>query len=88
MRASVEFGGATRDGVFDDPTTAVVKVLRGLSRNVNAEFAAFSGSLAIDMQFAAPAKGNEKGRVEGAHGYVEDNFFRPMRTATSLAALN
>lgn len=88
LRASVEFGGVTRDGVFDNPTTAVTKVLRGRSRKVNAEFAAFSGSLAIDMQFAAPGKGNEKGGVEGAHGYVEDNFFRPLRNARSLDALN
>jgi len=88
LRASVEFGGITRDGVFDNPTTAVVKVLRGRSRKVNAEFAAFSGSLAIDMQSAAPGKGNEKGGVEGAHGYVEDNFFRPLRSAKSLDALN
>lgn len=63
-------------------------MLRGRHRKVKAEFAAFTGSLAIDMQFAAPAKGHEKGGVEGAHGYVEDNFFRPMRSATSLEALN
>jgi transposase len=88
LRAAVEFNGVTRDGVFDNPKTAVIKVLRGRHRKVNAEFAAFTGSLAIDMQFAAPAKGNEKGGVEGAHGYVEDNFFRPMRSAVSLEALN
>lgn len=88
LRASVEFGGVTRDGVFDNAKTAVDKVLRGRRRKINAEFAAFSGSLAIDMQFAAPGKGHEKGGVEGAHGYVEDNFFRPMRSATSLDALN
>ena len=68
LRAAVEFNGVTRDGVFDNPKTAVIKVLRGRHRKVNAEFAAFTGSLAIDMQFAAPAKGNEKGGVEGAHG--------------------
>jgi transposase len=88
LRTAVEFNGVTRDGVFDNPKTAVVKILRGRNRKVNAEFAAFTGSLAIDMQFAAPAKGNEKGGVEGAHGYVEDNFFRPMRSAGSLEELN
>jgi transposase len=88
LRASVEFGGVTRDGVFDNPKTAVDNVLRGRRRKVNAEFAAFTGSLALDMQFAAPAKGHEKGGVEGTHGYIEDNFFRPLRSAASLEALN
>jgi len=87
-RASVEFGGVTREGVFDNASTAVDKVLRGRRRIVNAEFAAFSGSLAINMHFAAPGKGHEKGGVEGAHGYIEDNFFRPIRSDASLEALN
>jgi len=88
LLASVEFGGITREGIFDNPKTAIDKVGRGHSRRVNAEFAAFTGSLALSMQFAAPAKGNEKGGVEGIHGYIEDNFFRPLRNETSLEALN
>jgi transposase len=88
LRAAVEFGGVTREGVFDNASTAVDRVLRGRQRKVNAEFAAFSGSLALNMQFAAPRKGNEKGGVEGANGYVEDNFFRPMPEAPSLEKLN
>jgi hypothetical protein len=61
LRSSVEFGGVTGDAGFDNPKTAVDKVDRGRRRTVNDEFAAFTGSLAINMQFAAPAKGNEKG---------------------------
>ena len=87
-RAAVEFGGVTRDGVFDNPKTAVDKVLRGRSRVINAEFAAYTGSLGLHMEFAAPAKGNEKGGVEGGHGYVDDNFFRPMPSYPSVDALN
>ena len=45
-------------------------------------------ALQINMQYAAPAKGNEKGAVEGSHGYVEYNFFRPIRSDASLEALN
>ncbi len=40
------------------------------------------------MEFAAPAKGNEKGGVEGTHGYIEDNFCRPLREAASLEDIN
>jgi transposase len=88
LRASVEFGGVPRDAVFDNATTAVDKVHRGRLRSVNKHFAAFTGALGIHMQFAAPAKGNEKGGVEGAHGYIEDNFFRPLREAASLEEIN
>jgi hypothetical protein len=88
LRAGVEFGGVTKDGVFDNPSTAVDKIHRGRRRTMNGEFAAFVGSLALDMQFAAPGKGNEKGGVEGTHGYVEDNFFRPMPVVSSLEEIN
>jgi len=88
LRASVEFGGVTRDAIFDNATTAVDKVGRGRLRFVNKSFAVFTGSLGLNMQFAAPAKGNEKGGVEGTHGYIEDNFFRPLRSAPSLEVIN
>jgi|HubBroStandDraft_1064217.scaffolds.fasta_scaffold34280_2 transposase len=88
LRAGVEFGGVTKDGVFDNASTAVDKIHRGRRRTMNGEFAAFVGSLALNMQFAAPGKGNEKGGVEGAHGYVEDNFFRPMPVVGSLEEIN
>lgn len=88
LRSAVEFGGVTREGVFDNPKTAVQKVLRGRHRDVNAEFAAFIGSLGLHMEFAAPAKGNEKGGVEGGHGYIDDNFLRPMRSYPTLEAFN
>ena len=88
LRGFEEFGGITRESVFDNPRTAIDKVLRGRNRKVNQEFAAFTGALALNMGFAAPGKGNEKGGVEGEHGYVEDNFFRPIRSAESLEALN
>jgi hypothetical protein len=42
----------------------------------------------MQMHFAAPAKGNEKGAVEGTHGFVEDNFFRPTRSGENLKSIN
>lgn len=88
VRGCQEFGGVPREGVFNNPRTAVTKVLRGRRREVNRGFAAFCGALALNVQFAAPGKGHEKGGVEGSHGYVEDNFFRPSVEAGSLEALN
>lgn len=88
VSACVAFGGVPREGVFDNASTAVKRVLRGRDRTLNPDFAALCGGLALHMEFAAPAKGNEKGGVEGLHGYVEDQIFRPMPEFASLAELN
>ena len=82
------FGGLTRTSIFDNATTAVKQVFRGRNREENEAFAAFRGGLALHVAFAAPAKGNEKGGVEGVHGYIEDNFFRPLPSYDSMDALN
>jgi transposase len=88
VSSCVRFGGVPRDGVFDNATTAVKRVLRGRDRTIAPDYAALCGSLALGMQFAAPAKGNEKGGVEGLHGSIEDAIFRPMPDFDSLADLN
>lgn len=88
VSSCVRFYGIPREGIFDNATTAVKRVLLGRNRELNTEFAALCGSLALKMNFAAPAKGNEKGGVEGIHGYIEDNFFRPMPAYQSLEELN
>jgi len=82
------FGGLTRTSVFDNATTAVKRILRGRDREENDAFAAFRGGLALNVEYAAPTKGNEKGGVEGVHGYIEDNFFRPMPEYDHIDRLN
>lgn len=86
--ACVQFGGIVREGLFDNASSAVKCILRGRARSMNPEFASLCGSLALHMEFAAPAKGNEKGGVEGLHGYIEDRFFRPVPDYASLEILN
>lgn len=88
VASCVRFGGVAREGVFDNATTAVKRILRGRDRQVNPEYAALCGSLALGMQFAAPAKGNEKGGVEGLHGAIEDAVFRPIPSYGSLREIN
>lgn len=88
LEACVNFGGTPRTSIFDNPVTAVRRILRGRSREENDAFAAFRGGLILNVQFAAPGKGNEKGGVEGAHGYIEDNFFRPIPSFANLDELN
>jgi len=88
LAAFTAFGGLPRSAVFDNASTAVNRVLRGRERAENDKFAAFRGALALNVEFAAPAKGNEKGGVEGIHGFVEDNFFRPTPSFASMEELN
>jgi transposase len=88
LAAFTAFGGLTRTSIFDNASTAVRRVLRGRNRTENEAFTAFRGGLALHVAFAAPAKGNEKGGVEGVHGYIEDNFFRPMPSYADLDELN
>jgi transposase len=88
LAAVVTFGGLPRRAIFDNPKTAVQRILRGPKREENKDFLAFRGSLALVVEFAAPAKGNEKGGVEGIHGFIEDNFFRPTPEFADLDALN
>ncbi len=88
LEACENFGGTPRTAIFDNATTAVRKILSGRSRDENEAFAAFRGALVLDVQFAAPGKGNEKGGVEGAHGFIEDNFFRPIPSFENLDELN
>lgn len=88
LAAFAAFGGLPRYAVFDNAKTAVTRILRGSDRKQNNAFAAFRGALALRVEFAAPAKGNEKGGVEGIHGFIEDNFFRPMPAFATLEELN
>ncbi len=82
------FGGLPRVAIFDNPKTAVQRILRGRNREQNEQFRAFCGELALAVEFAAPRRGNEKGGVEGVMGYIEDNFFRPIPSYASLDELN
>jgi len=88
LEACKAFGGVPREGVFDNASTAVDRVLRSRARIANSAFAEFCGSLMLRVEFAAPAKGNEKGGVEGLHGFIEDNVFLPMPDVVTLDHLN
>ncbi len=88
LEACENFGGTPRTAIFDNASLAVRRILSGRSRDENEAFAAFRGGLVLDVQFAAPGKGNEKGGVEGAHGFIEDNFFRPIPSFENIDELN
>jgi len=51
-------------------------------------FHGWRGCFPLDVDFCAPAKGNEKGSVERGNEYVRGLFFRPMPQAASWDELN
>ncbi len=88
LGACQAFGGTPKRSIFDNASSAVKRVMRGTLRLENDEFTAFRGGLLLEVAYAAPRKGNEKGGVEGAHGFIEDNFFRPVPSFASMEDLN
>jgi transposase len=88
LGAVTAFGGLPKEAVFDNASTAVTRVLRGRRREQNPAFREFCGALALEMQFAAPARGNEKGGVESVNRYLQNNFFTPTPEFASIADCN
>ena len=87
-RALKYFGGVPRRIVLDNTSLAVKKVLKGIAREETADFHAFRGAYALDVDFCAPAKGNEKGSVEAGVRYVRNLVFRPLPVVATLDELN
>jgi transposase len=82
------FRGLTDRIVLDNTSLAVRRVLRGTDREETDGFQAFRGSFPIGVDYCAPAKGWEKGSVEGGVEFVRQNCFLPMPDVPSFAALN
>lgn len=82
------FRGITERLVLDNMSLAVRRVLRGKDREETDAFHAFRGSFPIGVDFCAPAKGWEKGSVEGGVQFVRQNCFRPTPDVKSFDDLN
>jgi len=82
------FGGVFPVLIYDNLTTAVQKVLRGRDRIEQDGFIKFKAYYSIDARFCNPARGNEKGGVEGLVGFARRNYMVPVPEAESLAELN
>jgi transposase len=81
------------DGVFkllryDNLKSAVKKILRGYRREETSRFIAFRSHWRFQSEFCNPARGNEKGGVEGEGGYFRRNHWVPLPEARDLEELN
>jgi transposase len=81
------------DGVFrllryDNLGSAVKKILRGHQRIETERFIAFRSHWGFQTDFCNPARGNEKGGVEGEVGYFRRNHLVPVPRVQDLGELN
>ena len=82
------FGGVFRRLRYDNLSSAVKKVLRGYQRIESERFLLFRSHWQFDASFCNPARGNEKGGVEGEIGYFRRNHLVPIPQVRNLADLN
>ena len=72
----------------DNTTLAVARICGDGTRERTRTFAELQSHYLFDDKFGRPAKGNDKGHVEGAVGYGRRNFMVPAPRFESFDALN
>lgn len=82
------YGGIYPRLIYDNLTSAVLKVLRGKKRIEQQAFIAFRSYYTFEAVFCNPGKGNEKGGVEGLVGYARRNYLVPVPQVESFEELN
>lgn len=82
------FGGVFGTLRYDNMTSVVKKILRGHQRVETDRIIAFRSHWGYRSEYCNPAKGNEKGGVEGELGWYRRNCLVPVPEAKDLAALN
>jgi transposase len=85
-RAFERFGGVPR-AVRIDNLRAAVLARRGRDVDFHPRYLELAGWYHFEARPCRPARGNEKGRVERAIGYLRESFFAG-RSVTSVADLN
>jgi transposase len=81
-------GGMPAQCVYDNPKTAVVKILAGPYREEHIIFSSLRAHYLFDSEFCNPAQGHEKGSVENLVGYVRRNALVPVRDFSDWDELN
>ena len=86
--AFVAFGGVPERGIYDNMKTAVDKVRRGKSRQVNQRFKAMVSHYLFEAEFCNPASGWEKGQIEKNVRDARHRIWQQAPAFASLAELN
>lgn len=89
VEAFAFFGGVPAEIWYDNPRTAVTKILAGPFREEHERLSALRAHYLFASSFCTPGAGNEKGSVENLVGYARRNALVPVsREFADLPALN
>ena len=78
VRAFEYFGAVPTRILYDNTKIAVAKILGGEQRQRTRAFSELQSHYLFADKFGRPAKGNDKGKVEGLVGYARRNFMVPI----------
>ncbi len=87
-RAFDWLGGIPQNIVYDNPKTAVTKILKGPNRVEHQYFSSLRAHYLFDSEFCNPGKGNEKGTVENLVKFVRKNAIVPVPRFDSIDDMN
>jgi len=82
------FGGVPLSILYDNTRLAVAQILGDGTRKRSAMFAALLSHYLFDDRFGRPARGNDKGKVEGMVGFARRTFMVPIPSAPDIDELN
>ena len=87
-RAFEYFGGVPTRILYDNTKIAVARILGGEERKKTKAFLELQSHYLFADKFGRPAKGNDKGKVEGLVGYARRNFMVPIPSVNDWEELN
>jgi len=82
------FGGVPLSLLYDNTTIAVAKICGDGRRERTRAFTELQSHYLFRDRFGRPAKGNDKGKVEGLVKFARSNFMTPIPHAASFDDLN
>lgn len=88
VKAFSYFGGVPTRILYDNTKIAVAKILGGTEPQRTRAFSELASHYLFDAKFGRPAKGNDKGKVEGLVGYARRNFMVPVPRFARWDAFN
>jgi transposase len=88
VQAFAYFGGVPTTILYDNTKLAVARILGDGTRQKTRAFSELQSHYLFAEKFGRPAKGNDKGKVEGLVGYARRNFMVPIPRVNSWEEFN